>query len=101
MVDTEHGNPAYRALNPADKALCRALVLTTLRHKPMLDQAVAALLDRPLPGGARALSHVLAIAAGPNPLSRRGRITPQSISPWNRLMPIHATGGLRAWSMLS
>ncbi|MCD1634438.1 MFS transporter [Martelella mediterranea] len=63
MIDTEHGNPAYRALGPADRALCRALVLTTLRHKPMIDQAIASLLDRPLPGGARALSHVLAIAA--------------------------------------
>nr|WP_079920995.1 RsmB/NOP family class I SAM-dependent RNA methyltransferase [Martelella mediterranea] len=63
MIDTEHGNPAYRALGPADRALTRALVLTTLRHKPMIDQAIASLLDRPLPGGARALSHVLAIAA--------------------------------------
>ncbi|WP_174802509.1 RsmB/NOP family class I SAM-dependent RNA methyltransferase [Martelella limonii] len=63
MIDTEHGNPAYRALSPADRALCRALVLTALRHKPMIDQAIASLVDRPLPGGARALSHVLAIAA--------------------------------------
>ena len=63
MIDTEHGNPAYRALGPADRALTRALVLTTLRHKPMIDQAIVSLLDRPLPGGARALSHVLAIAA--------------------------------------
>lgn len=63
MLDNEHGNAAYRGLKPADQALCRALVLTALRHKPMLDAAIAGLLDRPLPPGARALAHVLAIAA--------------------------------------
>ncbi|MET3600169.1 RsmB/NOP family class I SAM-dependent RNA methyltransferase [Martelella mangrovi] len=63
MLDSEHGNGAYRSLSAADQSLCRALVLTSLRHKPMLDAAIARLLERPLPSGARALAHVLTIAA--------------------------------------
>ena len=80
MLDAEHGNAAYRSLKPADQALCRALVLTALRHKPMLDDAISGLLERPLPSGARALAHVLAIAAAQillprcsGPFSRRYR----------------------------
>ncbi|MAM12995.1 MAG: MFS transporter [Rhizobiaceae bacterium] len=63
MLDNEHGNGAYRSLSVADQSLCRALVLTSLRHKPMLDAAITRLLERPLPSGARALAHVLTIAA--------------------------------------
>ncbi|MBB4122535.1 RsmB/NOP family class I SAM-dependent RNA methyltransferase [Martelella radicis] len=63
MLDNEHGNGAYRSLSSADQSLCRALVLTSLRHKPMLDAAITRLLERPLPSGARALAHVLTIAA--------------------------------------
>ncbi|TCT41064.1 RsmB/NOP family class I SAM-dependent RNA methyltransferase [Martelella mediterranea] len=63
MIDSENGNGAYRSLSKGDQALCRALILTALRHKPQIDVAISGLLDRPLPAGARALSHVLTIAA--------------------------------------
>ncbi|AJY48406.1 MFS transporter [Martelella endophytica] len=63
MLDSDNGNAVYRSLTPADQGLCRALVLTALRHKPMIEAAISGLLDRPLPSGARALSHVLTIAA--------------------------------------
>lgn len=63
MIDNEHGNGAYRALPPADQALCRAIILTALRHKPQIDAAIAQLLEKPLPPGARALTHVLEVAA--------------------------------------
>ncbi|ANM12826.1 MULTISPECIES: RsmB/NOP family class I SAM-dependent RNA methyltransferase [unclassified Rhizobium] len=62
-LDHEHGNPAYRALGESDRALVRAILNTTLRHLPRIDAAVAALLESPLPEGARALHHVLAIGA--------------------------------------
>ncbi|MHC2573511.1 transcription termination factor NusB [Rhizobium leguminosarum] len=62
-LDHEHGNPAYRALGESDRALVRAILNTTLRHLPRIDAAIAALLDSPLPEGARALHHVLAIGA--------------------------------------
>ncbi|MGO7163235.1 transcription antitermination factor NusB, partial [Rhizobium johnstonii] len=62
-LDHEHGNPAYRALGESDRALVRAILNTTLRHLPRIDAAIAGLLDSPLPEGARALHHVLAIGA--------------------------------------
>ncbi|MBD9448818.1 RsmB/NOP family class I SAM-dependent RNA methyltransferase [Rhizobium sp. RHZ01] len=62
-VDNEHGNPAYKALNEGDRALVRAILNTTLRHLPRIDAAISRLLESPLPEGARALHHVLAIAA--------------------------------------
>ncbi|UVD56631.1 methyltransferase domain-containing protein [Rhizobium sp. Pop5] len=62
-LDHEHGNPAYKALGEGDRALVRAMLNTTLRHLPRIDAAIAALLDSPLPEGARALHHVLAIGA--------------------------------------
>jgi len=62
-LDNEHGNPAYKALNEGDRALVRAVLNATLRHLPRIDAAIAGLLESPLPEGARALHHVLAIAA--------------------------------------
>lgn len=62
-LDHEHGNPAYRALGESDRALVRAILNTTLRHLPRIDAAIASLLDSPLPEGARALHHVLAVGA--------------------------------------
>jgi 16S rRNA (cytosine967-C5)-methyltransferase len=63
MLDPVHGNPSYKALSDADRALARAMLITTLRHLPRLDAAVSSLIDTPLPEGARALHHVLMIAA--------------------------------------
>lgn len=63
MLDAKGGNPAYRALNEADRALVRAIVNTALRHMPRIEAAIASLLDTPLPQGARALHHIFVVAA--------------------------------------
>ncbi len=63
MLDLTHGNPAYKALSDADRALTRAIMTTALRHLPRLEAAIASLIDTPLPEGARALHHVLIVAA--------------------------------------
>lgn len=63
MLDSENGNPAYRALSFADRALVRAIVNTALRHLPRVEAALASLLDGPLPQGARSLHHVLVVGA--------------------------------------
>ncbi len=63
MLDGENGNPAYRALSLADRALVRAIVNTALRHLPRIEAALASLLDGPLPQGARSLHHVLMVGA--------------------------------------
>ncbi|KQV20302.1 MFS transporter [Rhizobium sp. Root1203] len=62
-LDHEHGNPAYKALQEDDRALVRAILNATLRHLPRIEAAIGGLLDSPLPEGARALQHVLAVAA--------------------------------------
>ncbi|WP_132552349.1 RsmB/NOP family class I SAM-dependent RNA methyltransferase [Rhizobium azibense] len=62
-LDHEHGNPAYKALGESDRALVRAILNTALRYLPRIDVAIASLLDSPLPEGARALHHVLAVGA--------------------------------------
>lgn len=63
MLDLKHGNPYYKALNDADRALTRAILTTALRHLPRLEAAIASLIDTSLPDGARALHHVLIVAA--------------------------------------
>ncbi|AFL54350.1 16S rRNA (cytosine967-C5)-methyltransferase [Sinorhizobium fredii] len=63
MLDQEHGNPAYRELNDADRALVRAILNSALRHLPRIRAAIDSLLQTPLPEGARALEHVLTVAA--------------------------------------
>ncbi|MCI9868029.1 MFS transporter [Rhizobium skierniewicense] len=63
MMDAENGNPVYRALSVADRALVRAIVNTALRHLPRIEHALGMLLDGPLPQGARSLHHVLVVGA--------------------------------------
>ncbi|MDQ0318193.1 16S rRNA (cytosine967-C5)-methyltransferase [Pararhizobium capsulatum DSM 1112] len=63
MLDATNGNPAYRALNEADRALVRAILNSALRQLPRIQAMVGSLLETPLPEGARTLEHVLAIAA--------------------------------------
>ncbi|MGE7370537.1 RsmB/NOP family class I SAM-dependent RNA methyltransferase [Neorhizobium sp. NPDC001467] len=63
MLDLNQGNAAYKALNDADRALTRAILTTSLRHLLRLEAAIASLLETPLPEGARALHHVLIVAA--------------------------------------
>lgn len=62
MLDAGHGNPAYRALNEADRSLVRAILNATLRHLPRIESTLSTMLDKPLPEGARALQHVLTTA---------------------------------------
>lgn len=63
MLDAENGNPAYRALPEQDRALVRAMLNATLRHLPRIEASLSRMLDNPLPEGARALHHVIAIGA--------------------------------------
>ena len=63
MLDAANGNPAYRALNEADRALVRAILNSALRQLPRIQAMINSLLETPLPEGARALEHVLAVAA--------------------------------------
>lgn len=63
MLDSENGNPVYRALSIADRALVRAIVNSALRHLPRLETVLSMLLDGPLPQGARSLHHVLVVGA--------------------------------------
>jgi 16S rRNA (cytosine967-C5)-methyltransferase len=63
MLDSENGNPVYRALSLADRALVRAIVNSALRYLPRIEAALSMLLDGPLPQGARSLHHVLAVGA--------------------------------------
>lgn len=63
MMDEEHGNPAYSALGPADRALVRAILNSCLRQLTRIDAIFDRFLDKPLPDGARNLRHILSVAA--------------------------------------
>ncbi|HTO31383.1 MAG TPA: RsmB/NOP family class I SAM-dependent RNA methyltransferase [Pararhizobium sp.] len=63
MLDATNGNPVYRELNEADRALVRAILNSALRQLPRIDAMIGSLLQNPLPEGARALDHVLTVAA--------------------------------------
>lgn len=63
MLDATGGNPAYMALPDADRGLVRAILNSALRHLPRIDAILASLVSTPLPDGARALHHVLTVAA--------------------------------------
>jgi 16S rRNA (cytosine967-C5)-methyltransferase len=63
MLDAENGNPAYRQLGDADRALVRAIINSALRHLPRIEAILDTLVGTPLPEGARALHHVLTVAA--------------------------------------
>lgn len=63
LTDPVNGNPAFRDLSGPDQALVKAMLLATLRHLPLIEAFIRRLVDKPLPDGARALAHVLHIAA--------------------------------------
>ena len=63
MLDATNGNPVYRELNEADRALVRAILNSALRQLPRIEAMIGSLLQTPLPEGARALDHVLVVAA--------------------------------------
>ncbi|MDX8478315.1 RsmB/NOP family class I SAM-dependent RNA methyltransferase [Mesorhizobium sp. VK24D] len=63
LTDNEHGHPQYKALDARDRALVRAILVTTLRHRMTIAGLLAKRLERPLPPNATALSHILHVAA--------------------------------------
>ncbi len=63
LTDDDHGHPQFRALDPRDRSLVRAILSSALRHRVTIERLVAGLLDRPLPGSASSLSHLLNVGA--------------------------------------
>jgi 16S rRNA (cytosine967-C5)-methyltransferase len=63
LTDAEGGHPQYRALDARDRALVRAILTTALRFRVTIEKLIERELDRPLPGNAHALSHILHVAA--------------------------------------
>lgn len=63
LTDTEHGHPQYRALDPRDRSLVRAILASALRHRMTIANLLARRLERPLPANATVLSHILHVAA--------------------------------------
>ena len=63
LTDHDHGHPHFLALEPRDRGLVRAILVTALRFRGTIEALIAARLDRPLPGNAHALSHILHVAA--------------------------------------
>lgn len=62
LTDQEHGHPNFRALDPRDRSLVRAILVTALRFRGTIGRLIAARLERPLPGNAHALMHMLHVA---------------------------------------
>lgn len=63
LTDNEHGHPHYLSLDPRDRALVRAMLGAALRHRGDIDATLENFLDRPLPENAKALRHLIHIAA--------------------------------------
>jgi len=63
LTDNEHGHPHYLMLASRDRALVRAILGVAFRHRGDIEAALKHFLDRPLPGGAKALKHLLHVAA--------------------------------------
>ncbi len=61
--DSAAKDTAYARATPIDRALIRAIVTLTLRRLGQIDDALARLIDKPLPKKARRVRHVLRIAA--------------------------------------
>lgn len=62
MTDAQHGHPQYRALDERDRGLVRAILVSALRHRNTIAAMISERLDRPLPGNAHMLSHILHVA---------------------------------------
>ncbi len=63
LTDDEHGHPQYLALDGRDRGLVRAILVTALRYRVTIEKLIASRLDRPLPGNARSLAHILHVGA--------------------------------------
>ena len=63
LLDEEHGNPHFLALDRRDRGLVRAILGTALRRRGEIEAALKGALDRPLPENSGALSAILHVAA--------------------------------------
>ena len=63
LCDNATGNAAYRALIAKDRAMVRAILITTLRYRGAILAVMKKVMDRPEPKRARDLSHILHVAA--------------------------------------
>ena len=63
LTDNDNGHPQYRALDMRDRSLVRAILTTALRFRVTIANLLAHHLDRPIPGNATALSHILHVAS--------------------------------------
>ncbi len=62
-LEHRSGTPTWRALSPADRALVRAMVSTTMRRLGLIDDALKSLMQRPLPPKAARVRTILRLAA--------------------------------------
>lgn len=63
LCDSNNGIAAYLALSPKDRALARAIAVTTLRRRNHIEVALNRLMNRPPPKNARFLIHAMHAAA--------------------------------------
>jgi 16S rRNA (cytosine967-C5)-methyltransferase len=63
LTDSEHGHPQFRALDPRDRALVRAILNTALRFRVTIGRLIDRQIERPLPANATTLVHILHVAA--------------------------------------
>ncbi|MCE1235466.1 MAG: methyltransferase domain-containing protein [Hyphomicrobiales bacterium] len=63
VLDHRSTMPTWRALTPADRALVRAIVSTTLRRLGLVDDALKRLMSRPLPSKAAKVREILRVGA--------------------------------------
>ncbi len=63
VLDHRASMPEYRALSPADRALVRAIVGTTLRRLGLVDDAIRGRMERALPKKANRARTILRIGA--------------------------------------
>ncbi|WP_062209322.1 RsmB/NOP family class I SAM-dependent RNA methyltransferase [Aureimonas sp. AU12] len=59
LTDRRHGHADFLKLDTRDQGLVKAILLTSLRHRGTITAIVEACLDRPLPGKAASLRHIL------------------------------------------
>jgi 16S rRNA (cytosine967-C5)-methyltransferase len=62
LTDHDNGHPQFLALDMRDRSLVRAILTTALRYRLTIEALISARLDRPLPGNAHSLSHILHVA---------------------------------------
>lgn len=63
LTDRGHGHPEFRALEPRDQALVKAILTVALRRRGTIEAVIAACIEKPLPGGAASLRHILHVGA--------------------------------------